>query len=95
MMTDNPLTEVPGPERAAGAPGERIRRLQRRRRLVREELLAVAVLLVFLAATVAVLATQWLESGSSANAAGPPHSAQAHSAQAHAIQVHVPYGGTT
>ncbi len=73
MMTDNPLTEVPGPTLEVGGPGERKRRFERRRRLVREELLAVAVLLVFLAVTVAVLATQWLDSGPSANAAGPPH----------------------
>jgi hypothetical protein len=41
---------------------------------MREELLAVAVLLLFLAVTVAVLATQWLDSGPSANGAGsfPP-----------------------
>lgn len=87
MMTDNPLTEVPGPPRDAGGPGERIRRLQRRRRLVREELLAVAVLLAFLAATVAVLATQWLDSGPTANAAGPPH--------ASAGLYLNPYGGAT
>ncbi len=73
MMTDNPLTEVPGPTVTVGGPGERVRRLERRRRLVREELLAVAVLLVVLAVTVAVLATQWLESGLSASAAAPPH----------------------
>jgi hypothetical protein len=91
MMTDNPLTEVPGPQVAAGVPGERIRRLQRRRRLVREELLAVALLLVFLAATVVVLATQWLESGPSANAAGASHRATA----APAASTLVPYGGTT
>jgi hypothetical protein len=84
MMTDNPLTEVPGPIAAAGGPGERIRRLQRRRRLVREELLAVAVLLVFLAATVAVLATQWLANGPSASVGGPPYTA-----------TFVPNGGTT
>ena len=87
MMTDNPLTpvrEVPGPKTAEGGPGERIRRLQRRRRLVREELLAVAVLLVFLAATVAVLATQWLASGPSASAAGPAYTTTL-----------VPIGGTT
>jgi hypothetical protein len=41
--------------------GERLRRLEQRRRLLREQLLAVLVLLVALGATVAVLATQWLE----------------------------------
>lgn len=43
--------------------GERLRRLEQRRRLLREQLLAVLVLLIALAVTVAVLATQWLESG--------------------------------
>jgi hypothetical protein len=71
MMTENPLTDAPGPTKDEGVPGERVRRLQRRRRLMREEFMAVAVLLVFLAAAVAVLATQWLESGPSASAAGP------------------------
>jgi hypothetical protein len=71
MMTDNPPTGAPGPTTDEGAPGERVRRLRRRRRLMREEFMAVAVLLVFLAATVAVLATQWLESGPSASAGGP------------------------
>lgn len=63
MTINRPLADVlPG-------PGERLRRLQRRRRLVREEMLAVAVLLAVLAATVAVLAMQWLGSGPSAGAA--------------------------
>lgn len=83
MMTENPLTELPG--EVPAAPGERMRRLERRRRLVREELLAVAVLLVFLAATVAVLATQWLASGPSATAGGPQPVAA----------THVPNGGIT
>lgn len=86
MMTDSPLTEVPGPRREPGRPGERILRLQRRRRLVREELLAVALLLVLLAATVTVLATKWLESGPSANAVGPPPHLALHLTA---------YGGTT
>ena len=71
MMTENPVTEVPRSDILPSGPGERIRRLQRRRRMVREELMAVAVLLVFLAATVAVLATQWLASGATTNAVGP------------------------
>jgi hypothetical protein len=73
MLTENPLTEIHRPEVVPSGPGERIRRLQRRRRLVREELLAVAVLLVFLAVTVAVLATQWLANSSTANAADTSH----------------------
>lgn len=71
MTTDRPLAQVPGPVRATGGPGERLRRLARRQRLVREEMLAVLVLLLFLAATVAVLVTQWLDSGTSTNAVAP------------------------
>lgn len=82
MTTDRPLTQVPDPPRGAGRPGERLQRLVRRRRLVREELLAVLVLLLFLASTVAVLATQWLDSGPASSAAPPAH-----------ITHHVP-GGT-
>ena len=66
-------------------PGERLRRLQRRRRLVREELLAVAFLLMALAVTVAVLATQWLGSPS---AGARPHLPTVIAAN------HVPNGGT-
>ena len=70
-MTETPVTEVTRSDNPiVSGPGERIRRLQRRRRLVREELMAIAILLVFLAATVAVLATQWLASAPSVNAAG-------------------------
>jgi hypothetical protein len=50
---------------AESEPGDRLKRLRRRRRLLREELLVVLFLLLALAATVAVLATQWLESGAS------------------------------
>ena len=65
-------------------PGERLRRLERRRRLMREELLAVAFLLIALAATVAVLATQWL--GSPSAAGGPRPSTVI-------ARTHVPTGG--
>ncbi len=41
--------------------GDRLRRLEQRRRLAREEIVTVLFLLVALAATVAVLAMQWLE----------------------------------
>jgi hypothetical protein len=54
----------------SGGPGVRLRRLQRRRRLLREELLAVAVLVIALAATLTVLGLQWLDSGPSATSAG-------------------------
>ena len=72
MTTDRPLMQVPGPPRATSGPGERLRRLAQRRRLIREEALAVLVLLLFLGATVAVLATQWLDRGPSTNGAPPP-----------------------
>ncbi|HEX4863019.1 MAG TPA: hypothetical protein VFV02_03045 [Acidimicrobiales bacterium] len=51
--------------------GERLRRLEQRRRLLREQFLAVLVLFIALAVTVAVLATQWLESGTSTAGAAP------------------------
>lgn len=85
MLTENPLTDTNRHSVEAGGPGERMRRLQRRRRLVREEMLAVAVLLLFLAATVAVLATQWLASAPSANPTGA----------AHAVFNPEPHGGAT
>ena len=47
---------------AESRTGERLRRLEQRRRLVREELMAVLVLVVALSVTVAVLAMQWLDS---------------------------------
>ena len=50
-----------------GGPGERLRRLRQRRRLVREELLTIAVLLVALVATLVVLGLQWLDTGQSAS----------------------------
>jgi hypothetical protein len=53
-----------------GSYGERRARRLRRRRLLREEMLAVAVLVLALAATLAVLATQWLGGGPTANATG-------------------------
>ncbi|HET9077313.1 MAG TPA: hypothetical protein VFN68_10290 [Acidimicrobiales bacterium] len=83
MTTDRPLVEVPGPTQVGGGPGERLIRLARRRRLVREELLAVSVLLLFLVATVVVLATQWLDSGVSANSAPAPSG------------IHLSMGGTS
>lgn len=48
-------------------PGDRLRRLEQRRRLVREELLAVMFLVVALAIVVGVLALQWLGSGGPAS----------------------------
>ena len=48
-----------------GGPGERLRRLRQRRRLVREEFVTVAILVIALAATLVVLGLQWLGSGQS------------------------------
>ena len=60
-------------------PGDRLRRLQQRRRLVREEFLAVMFLVVALAVTVSVLALQWLDSGASSAGAVPAiHPSLAH-----------------
>jgi hypothetical protein len=53
-----------------GSPGERLRRLRERRRLAREELIAVAILVVALAATLVVLGLQWLGSGQSVTPTG-------------------------
>jgi hypothetical protein len=65
------VRSVPPPAAAAhagdGGPGERLRRLRQRRRLVREELLTVGVLVLALAATLVVLGLQWLDSGQSAS----------------------------
>ena len=90
MLTDSPATDVTRPDNLViSGPGERIRRLERRRRLVREELMAIAVLLVFLAGTVAVLATQWLASGAASSAA------PSHQSPSVVHQYLDPYGGAT
>jgi hypothetical protein len=60
MMTDLKVHE--SPVDAGRGPGERLLRLRQRRKLVREEILALLVLFVALAITVAVLAMQWLGS---------------------------------
>jgi hypothetical protein len=68
MTTVRSVHPVAAPADAAGGgPGERLRRLCRRQRLVREELLTIVVLLVALAATLVVLGLQWLDSGQSAS----------------------------
>ena len=51
--------------RDGGGPGERLRRRRQRRRLVREEMLAVAILVIALAVTLVVLGLQWVGSGQS------------------------------
>jgi hypothetical protein len=58
-----------------GGPGERLRRLRQRRRLLREELLAVAVLVIALVATLVVLGLQWLGSGQSVTPSTAPRPA--------------------
>jgi hypothetical protein len=63
-----PIT--PSARADSGGPGARLRRLQRRRRLLREEWLAVAVLVIALAVTLTVLGLQWLDSGPTATSAG-------------------------
>lgn len=84
MMTDRPPRKVADAGSPVGVstdsdvitatsqPGERLRRLHARRRLLREEILALAVLLLALAITVAVLATQWQGGASSSGASGSP-----------------------
>ncbi len=74
-MTSIPSVARPAPvPNADGARGERLRRLQHRKRLRREKLLAALVLVVALAVTLTVLGLQWLGKGSSAIAArtSPP-----------------------
>jgi hypothetical protein len=68
MTTEGPVTELTGttglevaPE-PPSAPGDRLQRLHRRQRLVREEMAAALFLFALLAVTVAVLAAQWLSS---------------------------------
>lgn len=60
MMTNRLVARTQSFGYPEAGPGERLRRLRQRRRLLREELLAVSILLIALAITVAVLATQWL-----------------------------------
>jgi hypothetical protein len=62
------LTLPPG----ASQPGPRIQRLRQRRRLVREELAVIVILVIALVATLVILAFQWLGSGTSTSAVGIP-----------------------
>jgi hypothetical protein len=71
MTTVRSPRTVPPSDADESGPGERLRRRRQRRRLLREEFLAVLVLFFALAATVAVLAMQWLGSGSSVGTAAP------------------------
>jgi len=72
MTTVRSAPPVLGAAAADHTPGVRLRRLRQRRRLVREELLAVAVLVIALAVTLTVLGLQWLDSGPVAVSAGWP-----------------------
>jgi hypothetical protein len=78
MTTVRSAPPVVAPAVADGAPGARLRRLERRRRLLREELLAVAVLIIALAITLVVLGLQWLDSGPSAVSSAAGLSAYIH-----------------
>jgi hypothetical protein len=61
VRSATPLATSDGAD--GGGPGERLRRRRQRRRLVREQLLAVAILVIALAATLVVLGLQWVGSG--------------------------------
>ncbi len=52
--------------------GERQRRRQERQRLLREEFLAVAVLLAVLGVTLVLLGLQWLDAGSATSSSLAP-----------------------
>ena len=67
MTTVQSAPIVASPAEEIG-PGERLLRLRRRQRLMREQLLVVLVLFVALAAKLAVLAMQWLSSSPSIGA---------------------------
>jgi hypothetical protein len=70
-MTRPALAAGPPHREVESGPGERLRRLRKRKKLLREELLVLLVLLLALAVTVAVLATQWL-SGPTTSSSLPP-----------------------
>lgn len=63
---------APRPARAVSTSGERQRRRQERQRLLREELLAVAVLLAVLGVTLVLLGLQWLDAGSATSSSLAP-----------------------
>lgn len=67
-MTEVDVQSSPPSATSGRGPGERLLRLRRRRKLVKEEILALLVLFVALCVTVAVLAAQWLGSTSSVSA---------------------------
>jgi len=73
MIRSAPKTDFRPPMESG--PGERLRRLHRRQRVLREELLVILILLVALTATVTVLAMQWLSSGPSTSGSSVPRPA--------------------
>lgn len=62
-VAEGPVADVVDVTDGEAPPGDRLLRLQKRRRLVREEILALVFLLLMLAITVGVLAMQWLGGG--------------------------------
>jgi hypothetical protein len=66
MTTVRSAPPVVAAAEADGLPGARLRRLQQRRRLLREELIAAAILVIALAVTLTVLGLQWLDTGTAA-----------------------------
>jgi hypothetical protein len=70
MIRSAPRTDLPTD--AESGPGERLRRLQHRKRVLREELLVILILLAAMTATVTVLAMQWLNSGPSTSGPSVP-----------------------
>jgi hypothetical protein len=62
------------PPRPESGSSERLQRLRRRKRLFREELLVVFVLLLALCVTVTVLAMQWLDSAPATSSINVLHS---------------------
>lgn len=71
-VVDAPVEVVDIADVTGAPPGDRLRRLQQRRRLLREQILALMFLLVMLAITVGVLAMQWLGSGGAASGSAAP-----------------------
>jgi drug/metabolite transporter (DMT)-like permease len=74
-------------QNVVSGPGERVRRLRRRRRLFREELAALGLLLLALAVTVGVLASQWLGGGTTTASSGLQPT--------YTTLVHIHHGGAT
>jgi hypothetical protein len=72
MMTNRLATRTASSPSPEVVPGERLQRLRRRRRVLREEMLVVSVLLIALGITVAILASQWLGENATGSQGLPP-----------------------